>query len=60
MDGQKGNIRTDVKKKTATPEWDEEFTMYVLCVWGGGRSLLFLAVMTITRFPQSALANKPK
>ena len=32
VDGQKGNIRTDVKKKTSTPEWDEEFTMYVKLV----------------------------
>jgi len=29
VDGQKGNVRTDTKKKTLTPEWDEEFTMYV-------------------------------
>ena len=30
VDGQKGNIRTDIKKKTSTPEWDEEFTMWVV------------------------------
>ena len=30
IDGQKGNIRTDIKKKTAAPVWDEEFTMYGL------------------------------
>ncbi|XP_064393564.1 NEDD4-like E3 ubiquitin-protein ligase WWP2 [Halichondria panicea] len=29
VDGQKGNIKTDVLKKTATPNWDEEFTLLV-------------------------------
>ncbi len=29
VDGQKGNIKTDVQKKTTAPNWDEEFTLWV-------------------------------
>ncbi len=43
VDGQKGNIRTDTKKKTTTPEWDEEFTVYVcVCVLVKDRVLVVM------------------
>lgn len=33
VDGQRGNIKTEVLKKTTRPIWDEEFTLWVYKAW---------------------------